>query len=238
MPVLTALSVGVMTAAATLSGGAIALRLQSQLSMLFAFSGGVVLGVAMFDLLPEALALGRGAQSAMVIMTDVAGGFVGYLTLDRLTLMVRRPGHNVVFVAPAALTLHSAMDGLAIGLAFAVSAAAGLLVGIAVLAHDLVDGANTVALTFAGGGTSPAARRWLCLNALAPSAGLLVARLFGVPQQVLAHLLAIFAGGFLYIGAAELLPRSRQAGANWIRVLTTTLGLGLIYAVARVAPGS
>ena len=57
------------------------------------------------------------------------------------------------------------MDGLGIGFAFQVSSAAGMIVAFAVLAHDFVDGANTVTLSLAGGSDPAIARRWLLADA-------------------------------------------------------------------------
>ena len=47
--------VGVFTSAATLFGGGLALRFRSALTLFLGFSSGAVIGVALFDLLPEAL---------------------------------------------------------------------------------------------------------------------------------------------------------------------------------------
>ena len=44
----------------------------------------------------------------------------------------------------AGLSLHSFIDGLGIGLAFGLDTTTGVLVLVAVLAHDFADGLNTV----------------------------------------------------------------------------------------------
>ena len=44
-----------LTVVSTLAGGFVALRLQRELTTLIALTGGVVLGVALFDVLPEAI---------------------------------------------------------------------------------------------------------------------------------------------------------------------------------------
>jgi len=55
--------------------------------------------------------------------------------------------HPLVGVLSAvALTGHSFLDGVGIGLGFQVSPAVGLIVAIAVIAHDFSDGLNTVTL--------------------------------------------------------------------------------------------
>jgi ZIP family zinc transporter len=102
------------------------------------------------------------------------------------------------------------MDGLGIGLAFQFSSMAGLIVAAAVLAHDLCDGANTVILSLGAGSSPRTAKQWLVADALAPLAGIVVAQLIAVPSPILALLMALFAGFFLYVGASELLPKSHQ----------------------------
>ncbi|WP_375394366.1 ZIP family metal transporter [uncultured Sphingomonas sp.] len=231
-----ALLVGIVTAAATVVGGTLAIRFRSAKGMLFGFSSGAVVGVALLDLLPEALDLVGPDGTALSVTTAAACGFAGYCLLDRSSAMLfgQQDGHGR-YLGPGSLTMHSLMDGLGIGLAFQVSSAAGVIVAIAVLAHDFLDGANTVTLSFVGGGSVRAARRWLALDALAPLIGIAIARMVVVPVQVLALLLGVFAGGFLYIGASELLPRSRDGETGLARAGATALGLAFIYLVVRLA---
>ena len=228
----TALIFGLMTAIATVAGGVLALRFRSALSLLFGFSSGAIIGVALLDLLPEAVQLGGAALSVLAITTATACGLVGYLLLDRFTVLVGRVGSGVRrHLGPGSLTAHSFMDGLGIGLAFQVSSGTGLIVAVAVLAHDVLDGANTVALSFAGGMEARVARRWLAADALAPLAGIVAAGALTPPKNLLAILLAVFAGGFLYIGVSGLLPRSHEDGNGFARVWSTALGFGLIYVI-------
>lgn len=92
-----------------------------------------------------------------------------YVLIDRLSAAWGRAGRSwAAHLGPASLTAHSLMDGLAIGVAFAVSPPAGVVVAAGVVAHDLVDGANTVTLSFARHLGARSARRWLAADALAP----------------------------------------------------------------------
>ena len=230
------LTVGLATGAATLAGGGAALKLRGVLSLLLGFSSGAITGVALFDLIPEALDLAGEARTHLPIMTAVAIGFCFYMIADRASLWATggrgaARGH----LAAASLTAHSLMDGLGIGLAFHISSAVGLIVALAVLAHDLLDGANTVTLSLAGGAGERAARGWLVADAIAPLTGILLARLIPMPVFALAICLGVFAGFFLYIGASELLPRSHDRRPLWSTTGATLAGFAFIYGVIRVA---
>jgi ZIP family zinc transporter len=231
------LAFGLATGLATLLGGALALRLTSGIGLLVGFGAGAVLGVSLFDLLPEALRLGAPTASPLSITAALACGFAAYLVIDRTVSAAARGGGWRGHLAAAALTAHSLMDGLGIGLAFHVSTAAGVIVALAVLAHDVLDGANTVTLALAGGMSRPAARLWLIADALAPLVGVSLAAFFAVTPSSLPPVLAVFAGCFLYIGAVELLPQSTRRGPGPWAAAATLAGLALIYLVVRLSGG-
>ena len=185
---------GLAAAAATLAGGTLALRLAGRVHIVLALSAGAVVGVAPFDLLPEALEL---AKRPPAIVTAIAGAaFMAYLALDR-TLARAGDGGQRGHLGASSLTLHSLMDGLAIGLSFQVSAATAAVVTVAVLAHDLADGVNTVNVSLAGGTDRLWARRWLLADAASPRwSGSCCSRFVsGLWALVLGLILAAFAGG-------------------------------------------
>ena len=94
------------------------------------------------------------------------------------------------------------------------------MIALAVLTHDVADGVNTVSLSLAAR-TEAAARRWLVLNGIAPMLGVLIGLGLSIPASMLAPLMALFAGIFLYIGAANwcrAASRSTRAfGPVWRR---------------------
>ena len=81
---LLLIGLGLAAGVATLAGGALALRLQSRIHLILGFSAGAVIGVALLDLLPEALNLGGKGDT---VLAFCALGFMAYLAIDRaLTL--------------------------------------------------------------------------------------------------------------------------------------------------------
>ena len=72
------------TAASTMAGGLLAMALRERLPLVLGFSAGAVIGVAFFDLLPEAMTAGDGIYDARALLGFAALGFFAYALLDRL----------------------------------------------------------------------------------------------------------------------------------------------------------
>lgn len=228
----------IATFLATLLGGLFALHLKDRLHLILGFSAGAVIGVAFFDLIPEAIILGGATYAPSFITTIMAVGFVFYLLLDRLFLMHGHDEHCVHEgrgrVGAGSLSLHSFLDGVGIGLAFQVSPIVGAIVAVAVLTHDFSDGINTVGFILKNGGDRKKALQWLFVDACAPVLGVFSTLFFSVQDTTLSLLLALFSGFFLYIGASDLLPESHHAHPVKWTTFATVLGIGVMYGVIRL----
>ncbi|MCC5826172.1 ZIP family metal transporter, partial [Alkalimonas sp.] len=103
--------------------------------------------------------------------------------------------------------LHNAVDGILIGASFMVDPALGWATTLAVLWHELPKELSDVAILLHGGASF---KRAIALNALCSLpvfAGALLLYLAGQWLVLpLAALLAITAGGFLYIALIDLYP--------------------------------
>lgn len=222
----------------TLVGGLFAFRFRDRLHLILGFSAGAVVGVAFFDLMPEALELASDYETSFVF-SIVGLGFVIYLILDRIIFL---HGHDDGHVhggrgafGAGSLALHSFLDGLGIGLAFQVSTAVGAIVATAVLVHKFSDGINAVSMIIKNAGSKASAMGWLAMTSLAPVLGIFSAFFFTVPQQTLGLLLALFAGFFFYIGASDLLPESHHAHPVAWTTISTVLGVVVMYVVIKLA---
>jgi len=202
------------------------------------FCSGVVIGVALMDLLPEALELGRQNWPTPALTGMMVAGFMAYMMIDRAPERLSERSHALTrHIGPASLVFHSLMDGLGIGVAFDVSTTAGLIVAAAVLAHDVVDGANTIALGLAGDVGPLPMRGWLVLDAVAPLIGIGASQTIHASTQALSLLLAVFAGMFLYIGAAKLLALSRARAVGLSGASATVFGAAFTFAVMKISSG-
>ncbi|HEY2104780.1 MAG TPA: ZIP family metal transporter [Candidatus Binataceae bacterium] len=222
-------------------GGLAAIRLRDRLHLLLGFSSGAVLGVALFDILPEIFALDGGAS----YMPVAALGFLAYFGLERYTAMHRAREHAHAVAAheqelgswnAGGLALHSFLDGVAIGVGFQANFGVGLLIAIGVISHDLSDGLNTVTVVLAHGNPLRRAIYWLGIDMLAPVLGAAATLLFNLGAGLLPWLLAFFAGSFLYIGASDLLPEAREHDSPMVGV-ATMVGMLAIFLATRFLRG-
>ena len=222
-------------------GGLAAIRLRDRLHLLLGFSSGAVLGVALFDILPEIFAMDGGSS----YMPVVALGFLAFFGLERYTAMHRAREHAHAVAAheqelgtwsAGGLALHSFLDGVAIGVGFQANFGVGLLIAMGVISHDLSDGLNTVTVVLAHGNPLRRAVYWLGIDMLTPVLGAAATLLFNLRAGLLPWLLAFFAGSFLYIGASDLLPEAREHDSPLVGV-ATAVGMLAIFLATRLLRG-
>ena len=237
-----ALLLGLAAVFSTLLGGVFALRWQDKLHLVLGFSAGAVIGVAFFDLLPEAFDLGAKRYGASLVATVIAAGFLLYMLLNRVLLLHPHALEDdaateskPTWLGPGSLSIHSFLDGMGIGLAFQASTAVGAVVSMAVLAHDFSDGINTVGMVLKNTGKRSHAFRWLLVDAVAPLLGVISTFFFALDEAQLGLVLALFCGFFLCIGASDLLPEAQHRHPKLVTTLLTMLGALIIYVAIHVS---
>jgi zinc transporter ZupT len=233
-----ALPFAAITVAAAFAGGAAALRLSRDLTTAIALTGGVVLAVALFHVLPEAI---ETLDDPRRVGALVGAGFLAFFLAERLLVLHHRDDpaearahSHVGALGAGALAIHTFIDGLGIGLAFSLDTTTGVLVFVAVVAHDFADGLNAVAFVLHQGGTRVRALRWLAIVAIAPLLGATVGAAVDVSEESLGKLLALYVGFFLFMGGTDLLPHAHEH-PSWRRVAFTLLGFVGIFAMTAVA---
>jgi len=233
MPLLLSL----LTFLSTFIGGLLAIRFKEKLAIIIGFSAGAVIGVVFFDLLPEAFSLGSKQYGIQTISLIIVSGFLFYMLLDRLSVLHTHQHENIRKgrIGAGSLSIHSYLDGVAIGVAFQVSPSMGILIAVAVITHDFADGVNTVSVILKEGGNNKMAYRWLIADAIAPIIGVISTLFFKIPEGLFSILLSIFSGFFLYIGASDLLPESRSKHPGFLVTILTILGALLLYVATTIA---
>jgi zinc and cadmium transporter len=217
-------------------------RVQRSVPLLASLATGALVGGAVFDLIPEAIA--RHASAATVTIGAV-GGFLGFWAFEQMlhhiergrgsenTARRRHPIVTLNFIGDA---LHNAADGAMIAAAFLSNPAVGMVTTLAIILHEIPRELGSFGV-FVHGGVS--VRRAVVYNGLTglaavASAGLTLAigaRVVGVATTAL----PIAAGTFLYI-AVSITPRVIH-GAPSIgdRVVRLALASGALIATAVAA---
>jgi zinc transporter ZupT len=234
----------------TLLGGLLALWLRDKLRYVMGFTAGVLIALVAFDLLPEIFHQAQlNSLDPVIPMVALLVGYLGFYTVEKLSLIhhgayeEEHDGHmpthpTVGLLSALALTGHSFLDGVGIGLGFQVNAAAGLAVAIAVIGHDMSDGLNTVTLMLVNRNTSRRALVLLAMDAIAPILGTLSTFLFTIQGVALPLYLGFFAGFLLYIGASDILPAAHGKQSSAGTVALTAVGAVFAFIITRMASGA
>jgi ZIP family zinc transporter/zinc and cadmium transporter len=203
------------------------------LDMMIALAAGIMVAVAVTEILPEAIARG-GRQAAVVAL---AGYMAVYLTQHALTTHFHfgEETHHVTSAVSVSaligLMLHTIVDGVAIASGFGVSASVGILVFFAVLLHKFPEGLAISSLFLAAGASR--ARALYAAAALGVATMLGVLLTDGIP--VLSRYgLALSGGVTLYVAATNLVPEF-QAKRGWRLPLSFFAGCALFFAARTLA---
>ncbi len=236
---LTAILVSAGAFLSAFAGGLVALRAARQVGMIIAIGAGIRIGAGFFDLIPEAAALLGGSLDAVMLATAV--GFLAFYGIEKLTAV--HVGHeaaaeldhgdaahrHVGVIGASGMSVHSFLDGVALAAGLAVGGGLGLVIAVVVIVHRFSDGISVVSLLLASHAPAREAYRWVAIVAIAPVLGVLLGLFVTVPDDVLGVMLAVFAGFFLYVGAAELLPEAHRSNrSRWV-VIGTLAGVVAIY---------
>jgi ZIP family zinc transporter len=237
----------------TALGGLTALRIRHRLHPVMALAAGVLVATALVNLLPEARELLGESGGPLMLGGAAIAGFLAFSSLEALVHQrtwehqhppeelahephphpADEPGSGALgWAGPAGLIVHSTLDGVAIGLGFSVSLDLGLIVVLAVVAHDFADGLNVVTLALVGGRDRQFALTVLVLDALAPPLGVVIGTVIPLSHAVLGVLLAVFAGVFLAIGAGHLLPEAQHQRPGNAPPLVFLAGVGAVFVLA------
>ncbi len=241
-----------------LTGGLVVYKWKKDLHPLLSLSGGILLGVAFLDLLPEAIEHGLEHGLPLTIPFAVTlGAIILFHILDKTfsfhahhqhTDTHAHPEetcHNVThthtrtYIRAGSIILHSFLDGIAIGASFAADARLGILVLLAVALHSFADGMSTVTFLKLGLGDKHARiLPVLGIGALAPFIGSFIGFRLGLDTNTIALLLSAFAGFFIFLSLSELLPQAHSGRMSKTSgVALTILGIALVAFISLFAHG-
>lgn len=200
---------------------------------LVAFAAGALLGVGLLDLIPEGItAIGN------IALYYTAGGIILFLLFEQVLHWHHEHHHNCdecgnkkvigysVLVGDA---FHNFLDGVIVASAFLVSIPVGIATTFAMLLHEIPQELGDFAVLIHSGFTKTRALWWNLLSALVAVIGGLVAY-FALQsiQQVVPYIIAVGAGGFIYIALVDLfaeLKTGKYLLARFGQVAVLILGI-------------
>lgn len=214
---LTILFFTLIAAAANVAGGFIILFKKQwshrNLNALMALSAGLLMTIAIMDLIPEALAV--DFSSAFYIL-------LGFITIFFFQQFVashfhfgeetheHKITHSTVLGAFIGLLIHTFFDGFAIVISFEVEFRLGIVVLVAVLLHKIPDGVTISSIVYTLLRNKRTAIMAAVLLGISTMVGALVATMlisFPLPfDKISASAIAFSAGVFLYVAGTDLLP--------------------------------
>ena len=201
-------SLGGVLVAATLLLFKDALRVRL-VPWLVSFAVGTLLGVALMDLLPEALEI----LKPPAVFGTLLAGILTFFMFEKLVLWRHcHADHCEVHVAAAPLVLvgdgvHNFIDGAVIAAATAISVPLGISTALAVFAHEIPQEVGDFAILLSAGYSRMRALGFNILSGLTAVAGVLVASLaLNTAPAVLPYFLPVAAASFLYIAMSDLIP--------------------------------
>jgi len=199
--ILIAIAAGIIT----ILGGLLSLRIKNDSSVRYwiALAAGLLIGTALFEMLPE-------IEGKFFV---VAIGFFFMYVLAKL-LLIHACGeyeceiHTITWPSLLSMALDNIVDGMAIASGFLVNPLTALVIALAISIHEAIQSFSAVIIM-----KKDKYPRWKILSTII---------LFGITIPIgalffgtflsnyLHYLLAFAAGIFIYVGASDMLPEAHQ----------------------------
>lgn len=218
----------------TFLGGLIPSRVsfvsESHLKLGVALGAGLLLGMSLVHMIPEAAELMPGSFGIWLL-----AGFLLLLFVERFAMVhaceeQHCDYHRLGWAAFLGLTVHGLIEGAALATSL-VLPNIGPMVLVAILSHKLPSGVVLATILRLAGTSKSRSLAFVGGVSLSGPIGLMMS------YSLLSHsafaetagaLLAASAGTFLYIGACDLLPELHKKGdGRWGRLIGFFLGIGV-----------
>ncbi|MDR2063294.1 MAG: ZIP family metal transporter [Candidatus Nomurabacteria bacterium] len=179
-----------------------------------AFAAGALLTAAFLDLLPEALE--KEADVRLVLMSAFLGLILFFILEGALKWFhshktsTRKPAKGVAPMVPMIIigdTIHNFIDGVAIASGFLISPLSGIVVTLAVTAHEVPQEIGDFGVMLNSGMKRRKVIMVNAASALATTVSAVVFYMIGEAAEIsFAPLLGLVAGFFIYIALSDIIP--------------------------------
>lgn len=188
---------------------------------ILAFASGVVVAAAFFELLPQAKVEENWLYLGL-------GFFMLYLVEKGLELHrcgeMECEARGISWITAVGMALDNVIDGVGIGVGFLLNPVLGVLITLAVVAHEIPQGMTTaIIMRDAGFKFSRTLAMLIFAGAMYPL-GAIIGTF--IPHGLQEKAIAFVAGVFIYVGASALLGEAHKRFNVWV-VFCMLLGGGI-----------
>lgn len=208
--------------------------LKSLLMFLVSLSAGTLIGGAFVHLIPESLdSFESGAVFGYVLLGFVVFFIVEHGLKWRHCHKKECEIHTFAHMSLFGEAIHNLIDGIVISAAFIASAPLGISTTLAVAMHEIPQELGDFGVLVHGGYKKIKALLYNFLVALTVIVGGLFGYwIYSLASLSLSVLLPIAAGGFIYVGASDLIPEIRKEKnikIATLHLLVFIAGIALMY---------
>ena len=209
--------------------------LKKILILLVALAAGSLIGGAFLHLLPEAM---EKSSNTMLPFIYVILGFTAFFILEKYLFWRHCHKqvcdiHRFTYLNLIGDGLHNFIDGMIIAVSFATDIHLGIATTLAIILHEIPQELGDFGVLIYGGMKPTKALFFNFLSAITAVVGTVIGYYFvGMLSGFTFLLMSFAAGGFIYIGACDLIPELHRQPDRKSAVMTMLiflLGLGLMF---------
>jgi zinc transporter ZupT len=192
------------------------------------FASGIVISTAFFELIPE--------SNMEKNYLYLGLGFFGFYLLEKI-VMLHSCGeqecetHNLGWVAALGMSADNVVDGIGIAVGYMTQPVLGVLITVAVIAHEIPQGITTAVIMRDAGFKFHHIMATLVLAGLMYPLGALASGI--VPPNLYTAIIAFVAGSFIYIGVGDLLLEAHRR-FNIKVIISVLLGAAVLLTLETV----
>lgn len=206
------------------------------LFILIAFAAGALLGAAFLDLIPEAMEKSPSAN----VFGYALFGILSFFVLERFIFWRhchdgKCDVHTFSYLNLIGDGVHNFIDGMVIAAAFLTNVPLGVVTTIAIIFHEIPQEIGDFGILVYGGFSRFKALLFNFLSSLTAFIGAISTYFFSsYIESSLTFLLALAAGGFIYIATADLMPELQKEAdfrKSVVQLFSLIAGILLLWAL-------
>lgn len=201
------------------------------MAVLLGFTGGIMLSVVCFDLIPQAFEIGGMCIGFLGIILGVLGVLIMDLIMpdisDKIATNKNAPFIKSGILLGLGIAVHNFPEGLAVGSGFAAGDYIGIRLALIIALHDMPEGIAMAVPLRIGGYSRIKVLIYTILAGIPTGIGAFIGEMLGGISNIFISLCMGFAGGaMLYITCGELIPKTQSIHKG--RISTAGMIIGLL----------